>query len=257
MRSGGASYEADVRQTLENRGRLRSNPNLMYWYSELYARQFADEAGLQGKRVLEIGSGSSPLKMFQPGVITSDVLALDYLDMTLDCHEIGSSPAIPDGSLDIITMTNVLHHLRDPIAFLQGATRKLARGGRIYMAEPFFSALSYPMYRLLHHEPVDFSIQRPVLARIDGPLSSSNQAMPHMIFFSRPDWLAELSASYDIPQTRLTFFSAISYPLTGGVSRTFPLPQLLYRFLFRVDRVAADMAPRLFASFFIARLVAK
>lgn len=257
MNMRGGSYEADVRQTLENRKRLHANANLMYWYDRLYARQFAGEPDFRNKRVLEIGSGSSPLKAIHPGILASDVLALDYLDMVFDCHEIADLAAIPDGSLDIITLTNVLHHLRDPLAFLRGATRKLARGGRVYLAEPYFSLVSTPMYRLLHHEPVDFSIGRPVLARVDGPLSSANQAMPHMIFFSRPDWLAELSASYDLAQTRLSFFSGISYPLSGGVSRRFPVPQSLYRTLFAADQVAANVMPRIFASFFLARLVAR
>ncbi|MGO8189748.1 hypothetical protein AB9F38_33265, partial [Rhizobium leguminosarum] len=71
---------------------------------------------------------------------------------------------------------------------------KLAKVGRVYATEPYLSWLSYPMYKLLHHDPVDLSIHRPVLDTVQGPLSTSNQAMPHMIFFQRPDWLAELTA---------------------------------------------------------------
>ena len=152
MNMRGGSYEADVRQTLENRKRLHANANLMYWYDRLYAQQFAGEPDFRNKRVLEIGSGSSPLKAIHPGILASDVLALDYLDMVFDCHEIADLAAIPDGSLDIITLTNVLHHLRDPLAFLRGATRKLARGGRVYLAKdarmkPEIFRAMYPRYQ--------------------------------------------------------------------------------------------------------------
>ncbi|XKM40134.1 class I SAM-dependent methyltransferase [Rhizobium ruizarguesonis] len=184
METESALYEADLAQTLANRERLSANSNLMHWYGELYSEMFRQEPEIAMKTVLEIGSGTSPLKRFLPNVITSDVLKLDYLDIVFDCHEIARLPDIADHSVDVITMTNVLHHLKDPLAFLRGATRKLAKGGRVYVTEPYLSWLSYPMYKLLHHEPVDLSIRRPVLDTVQGPLSTSNQAMPHMIFFS-------------------------------------------------------------------------
>lgn len=248
-------YESDLAQTLRNRERLKSNTNLMYWYHELYAELLQREPGIGGMAVLEIGSGTSPLKQFLPNVITSDVLQLDYLDLVFDCHKIADMSAIADHSLDIITMTNVLHHLRDPLAFLRGATRKLANGGRVYFTEPYVSRLSYPLYKLLHHEPVDFSIERPVLSKVEGPLSTSNQAIPHMIMFSRPDWLAEISDCYDIGQTEVHHFTSLSYMVTGGISAQFPVPGWLYRPFFQLDRALASAMPRLLASFFTGRLV--
>ncbi|WP_105401616.1 bifunctional 2-polyprenyl-6-hydroxyphenol methylase/3-demethylubiquinol 3-O-methyltransferase UbiG [Neorhizobium sp. T7_12] len=250
------SYESDLEETLANRERLRSNPNLLYWYEQLYRYQFAHEPGLDSAKILEIGSGTSPLKQFVPNVTTSDVLALDYLDLVFDCHRIRDLAEIPDRSVDVITMTNVLHHLKDPLAFLRDATAKLVPGGRVYFAEPFFSVLSYPMYRLLHHEPVDFNIERPVLNRVHGPLSTSNQAMPHMIFFSRPEWLAELGDVYDLKQTDVRYFSGISYPLTGGISRRFPMPAPLYKLVHSIDQALVRRLPRVLASFFVGTLVA-
>lgn len=250
-------YQADLDQTRQNRDRLLSNANLLYWYGKLYQDQFRGEPDLKSKRILEIGSGASPLRLFVPNLTTSDILALEHLDVVFDCHQIAELDAIADHSLDVITLTNVLHHLRDPLAFLRGATKKLSHGGRVYMAEPYFSLLSTPMYKLLHHEPSDFSISRPLLSRVEGPLSTSNQAMPHMIFFSRPDWLAELSDVYDTKNIQLSYFTGLAYPITGGINRCFPVPGWLYRHFFAVDRMLARKAPSFFASFFIARLVAR
>ena len=247
-------YEHDLELTRQNQERLRRNPNLMYWYRELYKKLFSDIPDVADQRILEIGSGTSPLKEFYPGVITSDVLRLDYLDHVFDCHELADYEGVPDQSIDIITLTNVLHHLRDPIHFLQDASRKLARGGQIYMVEPYFSVFSYPLYKLLHHEPVRFGITRPVLDRIEGPLSTSNQAIPFMIFFSRPRWREALADCYDLNQTRLDYFSSLSYMMTGGISRVIPLPSWLYQSVFVLDRILAKSLPRVFASFFIAKL---
>ncbi len=116
----------------------------MYWYDRLYREQFRNEPQIARGRVLEIGSGTSPLKHFMPDVLTSDILELDYLDIIFDCHAISDFSGIPDHSLDVITMTNVLHHLRDPLAFLRSATRKLAQGAAYMSWNPTFPSCPTP-----------------------------------------------------------------------------------------------------------------
>lgn len=229
----------------------------MFWYRELYRDLFSTVPDISEKRVLEIGSGTSPLKMFLPNVITTDILTLEHLDIVFDCHNIADFSEIPDHSIDVITLTNVLHHLRDPIHFLRNATRKLAKGGQIFIVEPYFSVLSYPLFKFFHHEPVNFDISRPVLDTVHGPLSSSNQAIPHMIFFSRSNWLNELSDCYELDETRFGFFTYLAYMVTGGISRIFPVPHCIYRPYLVLDRFLARAVPKLFASFFSVRLVAK
>ena len=117
--------------TLRNRARLGGNQNLLFWYRELYREQFRDFPNPSALSILEIGSGTSPLKQFHSNVVTSDVLDLDYLDLVFDCHEIDKLEAIEDNSLDVVTLTNVLHHLKSPIAFLNRAASKLKSGGKV------------------------------------------------------------------------------------------------------------------------------
>jgi SAM-dependent methyltransferase len=241
-------YEIDRRSTIENRARLIRNRNLLYWYEQLYRHQFAGLGTVGMMRVLEIGSGTSPLKRFYPSVLTSDVLRLDYLDFVFDCHDIESFSAIPAGSLDVITLTNVLHHLRDPIAFLAGAATKLRPHGRVIATEPYFSAMSTLIWRFLHHEPVDFAIQEPRLAKVMGPLASANIALPFLIFGPRKEWASRLEAHYRT--VTIQPFTALAYMATGGISRRFPIPGVLYRPFFAIDRILADWAPAVFASFF-------
>lgn len=250
-------YQHDLDQTMANRERLQKNRNLLYWYKELYRGLFLMIPDILEKRVLEIGSGTSPLKIFLPNVITTDILRLEHLDIVFDCHDIADFSEIPDHSIDIITLTNVLHHLRDPIQFLRSATCKLTKGGHVFIVEPYFSLLSYPLFKFLHHEPVNFNISRPVLDKVHGPLSSSNQAIPHMIFFSKPSWLRELSGYYELDETRFGFFTSLSYMVTGGISKIFPVPHWLYRPYLALDRFLARALPKVFASFFSVRLVTK
>src|SRR5262245_28304600 len=200
----------DRAATLRNRARLSANKNLLFWYQELYRDQFKDFPNPATLSILEVGSGTSPLKQFLPNVITSDVLDLDHLDLVFDCHEIDKLDAIKDESLDVITLTNVLHHLKSAIAFLNRAASKLKPRGRVIATEPFLSLLSTPIFRYLHHEAVDLRITEPELKDLHGPLASANIALPWLIFFRRRDWLERLER-YDVGSLSVRPFTALSY----------------------------------------------
>jgi SAM-dependent methyltransferase len=249
------SQEAEDRAaTLRNRARLGANKNLRFWYRELYRDHFKDLSNPQTLSILEVGSGTSPLKQFLPNIITSDVLDLDYLDLVFDCHEIDKLDAIKDNSIDVITLTNVLHHLKSPIAFLNRAASKLKSGGKVIATEPFFSVLSTPIFKYLHHEPVDFRISEPELAKVQGPLASANIALPWLIFFRRRDWLHRLNENFDVATLSIRPFSALSYMATGGISRKLPIPQFLYRAFCRTDLAVSRRFPGLCAAFFTVTL---
>ncbi|HTG44098.1 MAG TPA: methyltransferase domain-containing protein [Verrucomicrobiae bacterium] len=252
------SYARDRAETLRNRERLSANHNLLYWYRRLYRDQFADlPAPPEQLSILEIGSGTSPLFQFYPNVRTSDVLPLDYLDYSFDCHDIDQFKAIPDASLDVLTLTNVLHHLKQPIIFLKRAAAKLKPGGRVIATEPFFSLLSSPIFNYLHHEPVDFSIGEPELSEVLGPLRSANIALPWLIFFKRSKWRDQLRETFEFDTKSYQPFSFISYMATGGISRCLPIPSIIYRILFDIDLAASRALPKVFASFFTITLTRK
>lgn len=244
----------DRAMTLRNRTLLAANKNLLFWYRELYRDQFKDFPDPATLSILEVGSGTSPLKQFLSNVVTSDVLDLSYLDLVFDCHEIDKLDAIRDESLDVITMTNVLHHLKNPIAFLNSAATKLKSGGKVIATEPFFSLLSRPIFKYLHHEPVNLRISEPELKDVQGPLASANIGLPWLIFFGNRDWLQRLNGKFDLACLTVRPFSAFSYLATGGISRKLPIPHLLYRFLFRVDLALSRRFPDFCATFFTAIL---
>jgi SAM-dependent methyltransferase len=244
----------DRAATLRNRAQLGANKNLLFWYRELYRDQFRDFPNASALSILEIGSGTSPLKQFRSNVVTSDVLDLDYLDLVFDCHQIDNLEAIKDNSFDVITLTNVLHHLKNPITFLNRAACKLKHGGKVIATEPFFSALSTLVFKCLHHEAVDFGITEPELADVQGPLASANIALPWLIFLRKREWLRRLNDNYDLANLSVRPFSSLSYMVTGGISHRLPIPHLLYRMLFRMDLAFSRRLPSLCASFFTLTL---
>ena len=244
-----SEHAKDRAITLRNRARLGRNKNLLFWYRELYRDQFKEFPDPAALSILEIGSGTSPLKQFLPNVITSDVLELDYLDLVFDCHEIDRLEVIRDNSLDVITLTNVLHHLKSPITFLNRAASKLKPGGKLIATEPFFSILSTGIFKYLHHEPVDFRVAEPELEDVEGPLGSANIALPWLIFFRKPEWLQSLSDNFDLAKLSARPFSALSYMVTGGISHRLPVPALLYRMLLPLDLAVSRRFPTSCAAF--------
>ena len=249
-----SQFQRDLEMTLSNREALSANRNLLYWYQRLYAAQIEELGDPSAARVLEIGSGVSPMKRFYPEVITSDVLPLDHVDHVFDCHEIDQFDGIEPNSLNGISLTNVLHHLQRPLDFLRAAASKLKPGGAVVMAEPFVSVLSRPIYHHIHHEPLDEEVQAPLLEEAEGPLASSNQALPWLIFCRRPDWLEGLKDDYDVDALRVRPFTSLSYFASGGISRRLPVPHFLYRTGFAIDASLARLVPSTFASFMIATL---
>lgn len=250
-------YEKDKILTIRNKTKLEKNKNLLYWYKKLYTQQFEGIEDIANKNILEIGSGTSPLKKYYPNVITSDVMELDYLDYCFDAHKIDSNDKILNGSLDIITLTNVLHHLNDPILFLINSQEKLKSGGKIIFTEPFFSSISNFVYKYIHHEPVDMKINTPKLPDVQGPLYSANIALPFLIFYSNQNWDKCLSNIYSFSLTNTKYYSSLSYMYTGGISRNIPIPFILYKTLYNFDNFFAKRFPNLFASFFTITLTKK
>jgi SAM-dependent methyltransferase len=56
------------------------------------------------------------------------------------------------GSLGGVVMLDVLHHLPEPLEFLNEASRVLRPGGRLVMIEPCITCPSYLLYRYFHDE---------------------------------------------------------------------------------------------------------
>ena len=250
-------YAEDCALTLRNHARLNANSNLLHWYERLYRHQFQSYPDPHRLKILEIGSGVSPLQRFYKNVLTSDVLELDYLDYVFDCHFIDQFDPIADASLDVIALTNVLHHLKDPIGFLNKAAGKLKQGGKIIATEPYFSTLSTFIFKYLHHEPVDFDISEPVLSEVRGPLASANIALPWLIFTRHPEWRDQLHTNFQFDPETFQAFSSLSYMATGGISRRLPIPNSLYKAFFCLDMAFSRMLPNLVASFFTITLTRK
>ena len=180
-------------------------------YSKWY-EQIISDLHLSSAKTLELGAGSGNFKEFKPDVISADIDKQDWLDMCFDAHKM----PFKEGELANIVLIDVLHHLANPVLFLEEAFRVLEKKGRIVMLEPFPSTFSLPIYRKFHPEP--FIMDVDYFSKIETEQKDpwdSNQAIPYLVFFKDfKRFQARFSDKYTIVKKEKMSF--LLYPASGG-----------------------------------------
>jgi len=157
---------------------------------------------------------------------------MPWLDALVDAQHL----PFRSRSVSNIVLFDVLHHLENVRYFFDEALRVLVPSGRIVIMDPYVSALSWPIYRFLHPEPMDF--RRDPLA-IVAPLSQrqpfdANQAVARIVFERSYERFRHLYPNLaKIAHERLAFFA---YPLSGGFDRPSLLPLWSIDPLLRFER---------------------
>ena len=220
-------HQVEIRENLRN---WEAKPLLQRIYAGFYDRIMAlvDE-GLPG-RIVEIGSGIGNLKSRLPQALATDLFPNPWLDLACDGYEL----PFRDGSLSHLVLFDVFHHLEAPNAFLREARRVLVQGGRVILFEPFISASSFPIYGLLHHEPVAMGNSINLKKELRRPRRYyAAQGNATRLFFRRetPDWPTDWNIS------RLEAFSAFHYLFSGGFSKPAMYPTSCLRTMRRLDAV--------------------
>ena len=189
-------------------------------YEEWYAL-IADRIPPGPGAVLELGSGAGFLRVFIPGLITSEVFSCSNCRVVLD----GQALPFRDGSLRAIMMTNVLHHIPSTSRFIREAARCLAPGGTIVAIEPWVSSWSRIVYQSLHHEVFDPEKTEWEVSG-QGPLSAANGALPWTMFERDRERFEA-----DFPEFRLLTTQGLMpfrYLVSGGISMRSLMPAVTF-----------------------------
>jgi SAM-dependent methyltransferase len=232
-----AQHQLEIRQ---NRAAWENKPLLREIYAGFYRRILTLVDRQIPGRVVEIGSGIGNLKTHLPGAVCSDLFANPWLDLVCDGYEL----PFRDGSLSHLVLFDVFHHLRAPNAFLREARRVLAARGRLIFFEPYISWSSFPIYGLLHHEPVAWNApidQVEVLARPREYYAAQGNATRLFFRHEMPDWPAGWRTFH------ASAFSSFSYLLSGGYSKPAFYPTGCLNFIVRCDEQLSRW-PRLFGA---------
>ncbi|HVE89276.1 MAG TPA: class I SAM-dependent methyltransferase [Burkholderiaceae bacterium] len=231
-----AATSAAERQ-LSHREVWASKPVLREVYGHLYRRI---AAACQPGLTIEVGGGSGNFKQFAPDVLSFDIVYEPWLDFVADAQAL----PLRSGSVVNIVMLDVLHHIEYPIKFLRDAARVLQPGGRLVFVEPGITPLSGLVYRAMHEEPVDSSVN-PLLEGRPNPNKNpyvGNQAIPTLLTGSYAAALNCREPTLDL--TRLNWLSLLAYPLSGGFkSWSLITPGVARSLLHFEDRIERVLGP--------------
>jgi len=205
---------------------------------EFFARLLSFRKG-EGVCV-EVGGGPGFFKQFMPGVFSTDLVWCPWLDAAADALKLPFRVS----SVANIFGLDMLHHLSDPMAFLQEAERVLVPGGRLILVEPWITPFSYFIYRYLHQEDCDLWVElwdakkapsAPEKKPLDG-----NQAIPYLLFGpgNRSKTLARLPR---LQPAAIEPFCLFAYLLSFGFKPMNLLPEFLYSRVAQFERVTLPL----------------
>jgi SAM-dependent methyltransferase len=227
----------DARTSALRKQIIASKPFLKAIYDEWYSLLVSELPAGNGA-ALEIGSGAGHCAEFIPNLITSEVFSCPGVRIVLDARQLPFAA----GSLRVIVMTNVLHHIPEVGRFFEDASRCLRPGGKILMIEPWVTPWSKVVYTHFHHEPFD-----PKAADWSfpstGPLSGANGALPWIIFSRDRTEFESRFPKLSIEHIRP--FMPFRYLVSGGVGMRSLMPGFLHAAWLSVEHSLKSQWPNL------------
>jgi SAM-dependent methyltransferase len=218
----------------------QNKPLLQEMYGRFYGRILQHIDPMLRGAIVELGSGIGNLKTHLPKAICTDLFPNPWLDLVCDAYRL----PFPDRSVSHLILLDVFHHLERPRAFLREARRVLTAQGRVILFEPFISAMSYPIYGLIHHEPV--ALRKNIDSSEEPPAAQNYyaaQGNTTRLFFrgEHPEWLQGWNVAH------AEAFNAFAYLFSGGYSKPALYPRSWFPFLYSLD-AALSYAPSIFAA---------
>lgn len=150
----------------------------------------------------------------------------------------------PDGSIDVVICSHMLHHLVNPAAFFDDISRKLRSGGRIIIQDIYVCTLMKMALRLMRHEGAESVnvFDREVVCNDPSDPWSANCAIPKLLF-GGDRFLKEFPQYRIIKRTRNECFL---FFLSGGViAKTLYLPMgdKGAEFIKKIDQILTKAFP--------------
>ncbi|MBN2068285.1 MAG: methyltransferase domain-containing protein [Opitutales bacterium] len=218
----------DLSHLEQSQQKWQKSNALQFVYGQFY-KDIQKE--LSSEYVLELGSGIGNGKEFIPELITSDIIKTPFVDRAVDAYN------IPEEHWSAIIALDVLHHLQQPFAFFESATRALKPSGRIVMIEPAATPFGRLFYGLFHEEPI---IPEKLQAPYEFPADNEKGLFANMgmgvALFKRDKFQVEKQLNkMGLKLISLSWRDFLAYPLTGGYSGPTLAPGCLIRGMMNIE----------------------
>lgn len=184
---------------------------------------------------LELGAGIGAMREFVPGLVASDVVRTEYVDLAVSAYEIEQT----ERTWSTLYAFDVLHHLCQPLRFFASAASSLRPGGRVVLMEPAATLGARLFYTMFHVEPTRPSrLHAPYVFEPDDDRGNfANMGMGWVLFVRDRKLVDERLAELGLKVREVQFRDGLAYAATGGFSGRQLLPTTVLRALLRIERV--------------------
>jgi hypothetical protein len=228
---------------LRHRQIWQQKPVLRQIYNEEFFARMSQHCKSEGI-CLEVGAGPGFLKQSIPRSISTDLIWCPWLDTVADAQNL----PFQTSSITNLLGLDVLHHLAEPMIFLQEVKRILIPGGRLILVEPWITPFSYLVYRYFHQEECDLSVRPWEISATPSNKKAfdGNQAIPYLLFGPR-HLKRTIGALPGMTLMVLETFCLLAYLLSLGFKPISLLPQSLYPMVSMLERTTSGLWRRLAA----------
>jgi len=227
--------DTQAHEVLSKHRRVWQNkPVLRRIYNEeFFARLLASRK--PGGISVEVGGGPGFFKELLPSVVCTDLIPSPWLDAVVDAQRL----PFRSSSISNIFGLDILHHITEPMTFLNEVQRALMAGGRLILVEPWITPFSYFIYRYLHQEGCDLTAQPWDMHVGNGVAAKDafegNPAIPFLLFGARHR-SRTLALLPHLTTLAIEPFCLFAYVLTFGFKPMNLLPGFLYGFVSTLER---------------------
>ena len=202
------------------------------------------------EKIIEIGAGPGVSAQFlnHPNILHTDLLSWDDSKVTIlpniDAHSLPFS----NGEFGVLFAVDTLHHLSDPISAIFEMERVVKNDGILVFIEPYVSFMSYPIYKLFHHERTSWSFsQKSFSSLVSNLAGDGDQGIPKFLFL-RKEVIGQILSTSKFTDLEIQLFSPFSFFATGGLSNPLPVPRILIRILIKIESKIPDSLMKIIAS---------
>jgi SAM-dependent methyltransferase len=201
-------------------------------------------------RIIELGSGPGVSAFFlkNKNILHTDLLSWEDSNVEIRSQIDAHSLPFQDNNFEAVFAVDTLHHLSDPITAIKEMERVLTTEGKIIFIEPFVSFLSYPIYKIFHHEETSWTFSKDGFHEVVSELAGDgDQGIPKFVF-SNKKVLSELMANSNIAKIQIKLFAPFSFFATGGLSNPIHTPRQFIKFLLAIEARIPNFFMKLIAS---------
>ena len=199
------------------------------------------------ENVIELGCGAGLSKQFitNRNLLLTDVLDNEWVDKYEDALNID----YPDGSLDVIVCSHMIHHIANPAQFFDKTENKLKRGGVIIIQDIYTSWIMKTVLRIMRHEGwSDFAevFDRTAICNEPDDPWSANCSIPKLLFSDKERFEKEFP---ELEMIKFERNECFMFLMSGGViakTHSLPVGKLGVKLISVIDRFLIRLFPSVF-----------